>query len=101
MVEYAIKEKTHKVFIRCDELANARSEGELLSILAKQVGYIPLFQFMSTLNNLMDMAITATTGQKAGKNAALIQVGWNCVSGETDAITTFFCKVFLQLLRDN
>jgi hypothetical protein len=66
MVEFAIKEKTHKVVIRCDELANARGEGELLSILAKQIGYIPLFQFMSTLNNLMDMAITATTGQKAG-----------------------------------
>ncbi|KAG0042886.1 mitochondrial escape protein 2 [Gryganskiella cystojenkinii] len=69
MVEYAIKGKTHKVIIRCEELANARSEGEMLKILAKQVGYIPLFQFMSTLNNLMDMAITATTGQKAGLSA--------------------------------
>lgn len=67
MVEYATKDKTHKIVIRCDELANARSEGEVLSNLAKQVGYIPLFQFMSTLNNMMDMAITATTGQKAGE----------------------------------
>ncbi|KAF9298565.1 mitochondrial escape protein 2 [Linnemannia elongata] len=69
MVEYATKDKTHKIVIRCDELANARSEGEVLSNLAKQVGYIPLFQFMSTLNNMMDMAITATTGQKAGLSA--------------------------------
>jgi len=66
MVQYAIKEKTHKVFIRCDELANARSEGEILTNLAGQVGYIPLFQFMNNLDNMMDMAITATTGQKAG-----------------------------------
>ncbi|KAF9106445.1 mitochondrial escape protein 2 [Mortierella sp. GBA35] len=69
MVEYAIKDKKHKIIIRCEELANARSEGEVLSNLAKQVGYIPLFQFMSTLNNMMDMAITATTGQKAGLSA--------------------------------
>ena len=67
MVEYAVKEKKHRVIIRCEELANARSEGEILTTLAKQVGYIPLFQFMNTLNNMMDMAITATTGQKAGK----------------------------------
>ncbi|KAK3840752.1 MAG: RNA12 protein-domain-containing protein [Linnemannia gamsii] len=69
MVEYATKDKTHKIVIRCDEMANARSEGEVLTNLAKQVGYIPLFQFMSTLNNMMDMAITATTGQKAGLSA--------------------------------
>ncbi|KAI8606130.1 RNA12 protein-domain-containing protein [Dissophora ornata] len=56
----------HKIIIRCEELANARSEGEVLTNLAKQVAYIPLFQFMNNLNNMMDMAITATTGQKAG-----------------------------------
>ncbi|KAF8962253.1 mitochondrial escape protein 2 [Entomortierella lignicola] len=69
MVEYAIKEKKHKVIIRCEELANARSEGEILTNLAEQIGYVPLFQFMNNLNNMMDMAITATTGQKAGLSA--------------------------------
>ncbi|KAF9178843.1 mitochondrial escape protein 2 [Haplosporangium sp. Z 767] len=69
MVEYAIKDKKRKVIIRCEELANSRGEGEILNNLAKQVGYIPLFQFMNTLNNTMDMAITATTGQKAGLSA--------------------------------
>ncbi|KAF9582484.1 mitochondrial escape protein 2 [Lunasporangiospora selenospora] len=69
MVEYVIKEKKHKVVIKCEELANARSEGELLSNLARQIGYIPLFQFMATINNMMDVAITATTGQKAGLSA--------------------------------
>ncbi|KAF9585237.1 mitochondrial escape protein 2 [Lunasporangiospora selenospora] len=69
MVTYATKDKKHKVIIRCEDLANARSEGEILTSLAKQVGYIPLFQFMNTLNNMMDMAITATTGQKAGLSA--------------------------------
>jgi len=67
MVEYAIKNKTHKVVISCEELANARSENEVLTNLARQIGYIPLFQFMNAINNMMDMAITATTGQKAGE----------------------------------
>ncbi|CAO3568100.1 unnamed protein product [Mortierella alpina] len=52
-----------------EELANARSEGEVLTNLARQVRYIPLFQFMTTINNMMNMAITATTGQKAGLSA--------------------------------
>ena len=66
-MDEVIKEKKHKVIIRCDELANARSDTELLSNLAKQIGYIPLFQFMAAINHMVDMAITATTGQKAGK----------------------------------
>ncbi|KAF9435047.1 mitochondrial escape protein 2 [Entomortierella beljakovae] len=69
MVEYVIRDKKHKVIIRCEELANARNEAEILTNLAKQIGYIPLFQFMNNLNNIMDMAITATTGQKAGLSA--------------------------------
>ncbi|KAF9927352.1 mitochondrial escape protein 2 [Linnemannia zychae] len=69
MVDHVIKDKKHKVIIRCDELSNARSESELLTNLAKQVGYIPLFQFMNTINNMVDVAITATTGQKAGLSA--------------------------------
>lgn len=67
MVEHVIKDKKHKVIIRCDELANARGESELLTNLAKQIGYTPLFQFMNTINNMVDVAITATTGQKAGE----------------------------------
>jgi uncharacterized radical SAM superfamily protein len=66
MVDTVIKDKKHKVIIRCEELASARSEADLLSNLAKQVGYVPLFQFMAAINNMVDMAITATTGQKAG-----------------------------------
>ncbi|KAF9937505.1 mitochondrial escape protein 2 [Modicella reniformis] len=69
MVDYVIKDKKHKVTIRCEELANARTEAELLSNLARQVGYVPLFQFMSTINNMVDVAITASTGQKAGLSA--------------------------------
>ncbi|KAG0238641.1 mitochondrial escape protein 2 [Mortierella sp. GBA43] len=69
MVDSVIKDKKHKVIIRCEELASARSEADLLSNLAKQVGYVPLFQFMAAINNMVDMAITATTGQKAGLSA--------------------------------
>ncbi|KAF9195937.1 mitochondrial escape protein 2 [Haplosporangium sp. Z 11] len=69
MVDYVIKDKKHKVIISCEELANARSDAELLGILAKQVGYVPLFQFLTAINNMLDMTITATTGQKAGLSA--------------------------------
>ncbi|KAF8952689.1 mitochondrial escape protein 2 [Entomortierella lignicola] len=67
MVKHAISGKNNKVVINCEELANARTESEVLVNLAKQVGYIPLFQFIPALINMLDVAIAAaTSGQKTG-----------------------------------
>ncbi|KAG0001952.1 mitochondrial escape protein 2 [Entomortierella chlamydospora] len=67
MVKHAISDKNNRVVINCEELANARSESEMLSSLATQVGYYPLFQFIPAMVNMLDVAVAATTsGQKSG-----------------------------------
>ncbi|KAF9357188.1 mitochondrial escape protein 2 [Mortierella sp. AD094] len=67
MVKHAISDKNNKVVIDCEELANARSESEVLSSLATQIGYYPLFQFIPTMINMLDVAVAAaTSGQKSG-----------------------------------
>ncbi|KAF9416915.1 mitochondrial escape protein 2 [Entomortierella beljakovae] len=62
LVENAVKGKNNKILIDCEELANARSEAEVLSSLASQIGYYPLFQFISAMMNLLDVAVAAATG---------------------------------------
>lgn len=52
--------------IQGEELANARNKNEITTILAKQLGYYPVFTWISSLNQLIDTLVTATTGQKAG-----------------------------------
>ncbi|KAJ1654040.1 mitochondrial escape protein 2 [Dispira simplex] len=54
----------NQIVIDGEALAACRNEHELLVTLAKQVGYRPVFSFMQNLTHFMDLAITATTGQK-------------------------------------
>lgn len=50
--------------IDCAELYKAGSDSALLMSLAKQTGYWPVFPFVNSLNNLIDIASVGLMGQK-------------------------------------
>lgn len=50
--------------IDVSELLKANSEVKLVSGLAQQTGYWPVFSFANSLNNLIDMASQGLIGQK-------------------------------------
>ena len=58
-----------KLIIRCGDILN-KSESEVISKLANQVGYFPLFAMFQSLSKMVDMAVTATTGQKSGLSSS-------------------------------
>ncbi|CAB4389502.1 unnamed protein product [Rhizophagus irregularis] len=64
LINKIIQEKRNKVFIKCDVILNSRDENELVSKLARQVGYFPVFTLMVSLSNLVDGLASATIGQK-------------------------------------
>ncbi|KAH8108444.1 RNA12 protein-domain-containing protein [Phellopilus nigrolimitatus] len=57
--------------IDCAELYKANSDPALLTSLARQTGYWPVFPFINSLNNLIDIASVGLIGQKAGLSASL------------------------------
>ncbi|KAJ1973144.1 mitochondrial escape protein 2 [Dimargaris verticillata] len=66
IVSQVTRDRPYKLVIDVNQLAQARTAHDLLVGLAKQVGYRPVFGFMEKVTNFMDLAVTATTGQKAG-----------------------------------
>ncbi|RKP34254.1 RNA12 protein-domain-containing protein [Dimargaris cristalligena] len=70
IVRQVTRDRPYRLTINANEVARARNEREMLVLLAKQVGYRPVFSFMQSVTNLMDMAIATTTGQKAGLSAS-------------------------------
>lgn len=50
--------------IDCAELYKASSESAMLLSLARQTGYWPIFPFVNSLNNLIDVASMGLIGQK-------------------------------------
>ncbi|THH05738.1 hypothetical protein EW145_g4580 [Phellinidium pouzarii] len=57
--------------IDCAELYKASSDSALLTSLARQTGYWPVFPFINSLNSLIDIASVGLIGQKVGFNASL------------------------------
>ncbi|KAJ1307477.1 hypothetical protein OPQ81_001576 [Rhizoctonia solani] len=52
--------------IDCAKLMNAPSDSGIIRELAKQTGYWPYFSFLTSLNNMIDLASVGLIGQKAG-----------------------------------
>lgn len=50
--------------IDCAELLHASSDMRLIDSLASQTGYWPVFTFLNSMNNLIDLASTGLIGQK-------------------------------------
>ncbi|CAE7087409.1 unnamed protein product [Rhizoctonia solani] len=52
--------------IDCAKIMNAPSDTGIVRELAKQIGYWPYFSFLTSLNNMIDLASVGLIGQKAG-----------------------------------
>ena len=58
------KMQRRALIVDVSELLKANSEVKLVSGLAQQTGYWPVFSFTNSLNNLVDMASQGLIGQK-------------------------------------
>ncbi|KAF9459344.1 RNA12 protein-domain-containing protein [Collybia nuda] len=72
MLQAILRETGRKyLVIDCRELHKATSDTQLVGALARQTGYWPVFTFLNSLNNLIDLASVGLIGQKAGLTSSL------------------------------
>ncbi|KAJ2334635.1 mitochondrial escape protein 2, partial [Coemansia sp. RSA 2681] len=69
LVELATQEKKYRVVIDANKLASQHSELEQMTLLARQLGWWPVFNSIIGITNTIDLMVTATTGSKAGISA--------------------------------
>ncbi|KAJ7197249.1 RNA12 protein-domain-containing protein [Mycena pura] len=50
--------------VDCRPLQNATSDAQLLTVIARQVGYWPVFSFFNSANHIIDLASVGLIGQK-------------------------------------
>ncbi|KAI0698509.1 RNA12 protein-domain-containing protein [Cytidiella melzeri] len=72
MIAALLKGSKRKVLvIDVAKLQNAGSDAALVTGLAQQTGYWPVFSFLNSMNNLIDLASVGLIGQKAGLSSSL------------------------------
>ncbi|KAF8589948.1 exonuclease [Ramaria rubella] len=59
------------VVVDCIDIFSGGSDSAMVSSLAEQTGYWPVFSFLNSVNNLIDLASTGLIGQKAGLSSSL------------------------------
>ncbi|KJA27306.1 hypothetical protein HYPSUDRAFT_62986 [Hypholoma sublateritium FD-334 SS-4] len=72
MLEAVIRDSARNALvIDCRELLNTSTDSALVVGLAAQTGYWPIFTFLNSMNNLIDIASVGIIGQKAGLSSSL------------------------------
>ncbi|KAG8733505.1 mitochondrial escape protein 2 [Ceratobasidium sp. 423] len=67
LVNSIMKEEDRpSITIDCAKIMNAPNDSGIIRELAKQTGYWPYFSFLTSLNNMIDLASVGLIGQKAG-----------------------------------
>lgn len=54
------------LYLDCDAIVKARSETKLIEEVANQLGYFPVFSWLSSISQFIDLGVQSMTGQKSG-----------------------------------
>ncbi|KAJ7771805.1 RNA12 protein-domain-containing protein [Mycena metata] len=72
LIEGVLQDSDRSVLsIDCRALQNATSDTQLVTVLARQAGYWPVFSFLNSVNHLIDLASVGLIGQKANLSNTL------------------------------
>lgn len=66
VVSQALAEVRNKLIIDCKHIQEARSDTATIDAAAKAVGYRPVFSWMNSVSNLVDILAQGATGMKTG-----------------------------------
>lgn len=75
------------------QLSKATSDAALISGLARQTGYWPVFSFLNSMNNLIDLASVGLIGQKGTSHREII------ARRDTDILTAGFSTSLTDQLK--
>ncbi|KAK9455903.1 RNA12 protein-domain-containing protein [Dipodascopsis uninucleata] len=63
---HVLKTRPNKLVLDCQALVATRSEAAFFNEVSNQIGYFPIFPWMNSISNWMDIAAQGLIGQKVG-----------------------------------
>ena len=71
VLDQALKDRKYKLVIDCKPIQEARGDSATIVATADQVGYRPIFSWMTSMSSLIDLAAQGTIGTKTGFSETL------------------------------
>ncbi|SCU89335.1 LADA_0E14906g1_1 [Lachancea dasiensis] len=66
VVQHTLHDRPNVLYLDCDKLTKSRTDAKFLVNAAAEIGYFPIFPWVNSLTNLVDLAVQGLTGQKTG-----------------------------------
>lgn len=66
VLSHVLHDKKELLYLDCDKLVKSRNDSLFISNAAKQTGYFPVFPWLNSFSNLIDLGVQGLTGQKSG-----------------------------------
>ncbi|SCU86938.1 LANO_0C09626g1_1 [Lachancea nothofagi CBS 11611] len=66
VVQHTLHDRPNVLYLDCDKLTKSRTDSKFLMNAAAEIGYFPIFPWVNSLTNVMDLAVQGLTGQKTG-----------------------------------
>lgn len=70
VMQHALHEREDVLYIDCDKLVKSRTDTQFISNSSSQLGYFPVFPWLNSVSNMVDLAVQGLTGQKSGFSEA-------------------------------
>ncbi|SCU98854.1 LAMI_0F16490g1_1 [Lachancea mirantina] len=66
VVQHTLHDRPNVLYLDCDKLIKSRTDAKFLKNAATQLGYFPIFPWINSITNLLDLGVQGLTGQKTG-----------------------------------
>lgn len=66
VVQHTLHDRPNVLYLDCDKLIKSRTDTKFLKNAASQLGYFPIFPWVKSFTNLIDLGVQGLTGQKTG-----------------------------------
>lgn len=66
VMQHTLHDRNNVLYIDCDKLIKSRTDAKFLRNAASQLGYFPIFPWIDSVTNVVDLMVQGLTGQKSG-----------------------------------
>ncbi|KAM3165185.1 Mitochondrial escape protein 2 [Lachancea thermotolerans] len=66
VIQHTLHDRPNVLYLDCDKLIKSRTDSKFLMNAAAEIGYFPIFPWINSFTNVVDLAVQGLTGQKTG-----------------------------------
>lgn len=98
VMQHALEDRKDVLYLDCDKLVKSRNDSIFISNMATQLGYFPVFPWLNSVSNLIDLGVQSLTGQKTGFSESKDAQCRNMLSSALVAIRSVSLRGYKQTI---